>query len=47
VPKQTGRLLDFHRAEELIAFGRRATEEALHRVEEFPSARPYPGSGEL
>lgn len=47
VPKQTGRLLDFHRAEELIAFGRRATEEALDRAEGFPPARPDPGSTEI
>lgn len=46
VPKQTGRLLDFHRAEELVAFGRRATEEALDRAEGFPSARPAPGGAE-
>ncbi|MFC4904606.1 patatin-like phospholipase family protein [Kocuria oceani] len=45
VPKQTGRLLDFHRAEELIAFGRRATEEALDRAEGFPPPRPGPRAG--
>ncbi|MGQ1838369.1 patatin-like phospholipase family protein [Kocuria turfanensis] len=44
VPKQTGRLLDFHRAGELLAFGRRATEEALDRAAGFPPPRPGPRS---
>lgn len=40
VPKRAGRLLDFHRAGELIALGRRATEDALDRAQDFPPARP-------
>jgi len=40
VPKRSGRLLDFHRAAELIDLGRRLTEDALDRAEEFPRARP-------
>ncbi|MFI7481226.1 patatin-like phospholipase family protein [Kocuria sp. M1R5S2] len=40
VPKRAGRLLDFHRAGELIALGRRSTEEALGRAGDFPSPRP-------
>ncbi|GGG45962.1 putative NTE family protein [Kocuria dechangensis] len=49
VPKRAGRLLDFHRAGELIDLGRRLTEEALDRADEFPPARPRtadPGAGE-
>jgi NTE family protein len=42
VPKRSGRLLDFHRAEELIALGRRAAEEAIGRAGDFPPARPGP-----
>jgi NTE family protein len=44
VPKSAGRLLDFHRAGELIELGRRMTEEAIDRAEEFPPARPGPRS---
>lgn len=44
VPKSAGRLLDFHRAGELIELGRRMTEEAIDRAEEFPPARPGPQS---
>ena len=40
VPKSAGRLLDFHRAGELIELGRRMTEEAIDRADEFPPARP-------
>ncbi|MFI7744482.1 patatin-like phospholipase family protein [Kocuria rhizosphaericola] len=43
VPKSAGRLLDFHRAGELIELGRRMTEEAIDRADEFPPARPGPG----
>jgi NTE family protein len=42
VPKSAGRLLDFHRAGELIELGRRMTEEAIDRADEFPPARPGP-----
>ncbi|GAA1753978.1 patatin-like phospholipase family protein [Kocuria aegyptia] len=44
VPKSAGRLLDFHRAEELIELGRRMAEEAIDRADEFPPARPSPRS---
>lgn len=40
VPKSAGRLLDFHRAGELIDLGRRMAEEAIDRADEFPPARP-------
>ncbi|NVC22307.1 esterase [Kocuria salina] len=40
VPKSARRLLDFHRAGELIELGRRMTEEAIDRADEFPPARP-------
>ncbi|MFI7580763.1 patatin-like phospholipase family protein [Kocuria kalidii] len=42
VPKRAGRLLDFHRAGELVELGRRMTEEAIDRADEFPPARPGP-----
>ncbi|WP_424347803.1 patatin-like phospholipase family protein [Kocuria sp. CH-021] len=42
VPKSAGRLLDFHRAGELIELGRRMTEEAIDRADDFPPARPDP-----
>ena len=42
VPKSAGRLLDFHRAGELVELGRRLTAEAIDRADEFPPARPGP-----
>jgi NTE family protein len=45
IPKRSGRLLDFHRAAELVELGRRRAEEALERADEFPPPQPGTAPG--